>query len=336
MAHKPWLTAKEQIGHLENLGVRFEQMSKDEAVSYLTNNSNYFRIKSFRSGFKTVRSGAREGQYENLDFAMLVDLSVIDMLLRYEMLPMALDIEHFAKVQLLREIESHNEDGYEIVQGFISSSDSFDPKTNRKSNYVKSEIDRTRKSEGERAPSPDGSKYEYPAWSFIEMVSFGSICRFYKYCSDRFDEKSMNQFSYQLLPVKTLRNACAHNHCIINSLSAKTACHKTDYAISDAISKISGIGSQQRRSRMSNEWIQSIASTLYLHKTICSAGVVDHRSTSLATFKSRMLRHVDYYQANTDVSSTFLFLGKVIDAWYPTDVLDDTKTGQTTDTEPTH
>ena len=36
---------------------------------------------------------------------MLVDLSIVDMLLRYEMLPLTLDVEHFAKVKLLKRIE---------------------------------------------------------------------------------------------------------------------------------------------------------------------------------------------------------------------------------------
>lgn len=37
---------------------------------------------------------------------MLVDLSIVDMLLRYEMLPLTLDVEHFAKVKLLKRIET--------------------------------------------------------------------------------------------------------------------------------------------------------------------------------------------------------------------------------------
>lgn len=40
-------------------------------------------------GFK-VEEGARK-EYANLDFKMLVDLSIVDMLLRYEMLPLTLD-----------------------------------------------------------------------------------------------------------------------------------------------------------------------------------------------------------------------------------------------------
>ena len=51
---------------------------------------------------------------------MLVDLSIVDMLLRYEMLLLTLDVEHFAKVKLLKNIEMEGEDGYAVVSDFIS------------------------------------------------------------------------------------------------------------------------------------------------------------------------------------------------------------------------
>lgn len=63
------------------------------------------------------------------------------MLLRYQMLPMTLDIEHFAKVRLLERIEKAGEDGYNIVRNFLASYD----KTNSKGelvNSAKSEIRR--------------------------------------------------------------------------------------------------------------------------------------------------------------------------------------------------
>ena len=37
----------------------------------------------------------------NPDFKMLVGLSIIDMLLRYRMLPVTLDVEHFARERSL-------------------------------------------------------------------------------------------------------------------------------------------------------------------------------------------------------------------------------------------
>ena len=84
---KPWLTASEQIDHLKSRGVHFSLMSEEDARAYLEKNSNYFRLRAYRLGFPKVE----EGEYANLDFKMLVDLSIVDMLLRYEMLPLTLD-----------------------------------------------------------------------------------------------------------------------------------------------------------------------------------------------------------------------------------------------------
>lgn len=81
-------------------------MSEDDARVYLEKNSNYFRLRAYRLGFPKVEEGNRKGEYANLDFMMLVDLSIVDMLLRYEMLPLTLDVEHFAKVKLLKRIET--------------------------------------------------------------------------------------------------------------------------------------------------------------------------------------------------------------------------------------
>ena len=43
-------------------------------------------------------------------------------MLRYTLLPMTLDIEHFAKVKLMREVtERADEDGYSIVADYLES-----------------------------------------------------------------------------------------------------------------------------------------------------------------------------------------------------------------------
>ena len=80
---KPWLTASEQVSHLKSKGVRFSLMSEADAKGYLEKNS-FFRLRSYRLGFPKVEEGPRKGEYANLDFKMLVDLSIVDMLLRHD------------------------------------------------------------------------------------------------------------------------------------------------------------------------------------------------------------------------------------------------------------
>ncbi len=47
MHDKPWLTPEQQIEHLERKGVAFNLMSKQEVLSYLKHNNNYFRLRSY-------------------------------------------------------------------------------------------------------------------------------------------------------------------------------------------------------------------------------------------------------------------------------------------------
>ena len=106
---KPILNIDEQIEHLENKGVKFSIMDKNQ--EFLANNNNYFKLTAYRKVFKKHPDGLFVDKYVDLDFAMLKDLSIIDMRLRYALLHMALDIEHFAKVKIMSTLEKNNDDG---------------------------------------------------------------------------------------------------------------------------------------------------------------------------------------------------------------------------------
>ena len=99
---RPMLTAKELVDHLESKGIKFELISKDEAVKYLKDNNNYFRLASYRKSFPKYENGVNKGKYIKLDFKMLTDLAIIDMRLRNVLLEIAIDLEHYVKVKMLK------------------------------------------------------------------------------------------------------------------------------------------------------------------------------------------------------------------------------------------
>lgn len=312
---KPWLNPYQQVEHLKSKGVRFQLMTEEEAVTYLSENSNYFRLRSYRTGFTKVEEGDRKGQYANLDFKMLVDLSIVDMLLRYEMLPLSLDIEHFAKVRLLGKIEQAGEDGYAIVTGFLNSYN----KTDSAGNIVNPTKNEIRK--GENSPYIAGilskyPSYDFPAWVFLEVVAFGTFIYFYKFCADRFNDKDMLDEFYLLQGVKSLRNACAHNNCILNEMGGGMAMYKPRHSVSVAIGQIASIGRDQRRSKLNNDRMQQIATTLYFHKVIASEGVHKNRARSLHEFVARMNKHIGYYKGNDQITSGFDFITKLVWEWF--------------------
>lgn len=312
---KPWLTSEQQVAHLKSKGVRFSLMPEKEAAEYLSRNNNYFRLRSYRTGFSKVDAGKRQGQYANLDFQMLVDLSIVDMHLRDAMLPVTLDIEHFAKVRLLRRVEEAGEDGYAIVRDFLASYDRRGP-SGKMVNATKSEILRGKSSPYVAGILAKYPEFDFPAWALLELVSFGTFIYFYKFCAERFDDKAMLDEFYILQNVKSLRNACAHNNCILNDMGTGKPMFKARNAVSVAIGRIDGIGRGQRRAKLNNDRLQQVATALYAHSRLASPGVHGARARSLGVFVERMFRNIDYYRGNYQVSSGFDFIAKLINAWF--------------------
>ena len=98
---RPWLTPCEQVAQLKDKGVTFSLWSESDAVDYLREHNNYFRVRSYRSNFPKCVGGKNDGKYAGLDFGMLVDIAIIDMKLRNIFLDLTIDIEHYSKIRLL-------------------------------------------------------------------------------------------------------------------------------------------------------------------------------------------------------------------------------------------
>ena len=103
---KPMLNEREQIEHLLKNGVKFEIISEKDAEKYLKRNNNYFKLTAYRKNFEKYVTGKNKGKYINLDFQMLIDLSIIDMRIRKSLLNIVLDLEHYTKIKLLNKVEN--------------------------------------------------------------------------------------------------------------------------------------------------------------------------------------------------------------------------------------
>lgn len=314
MIMKPKLTAHEQIVHLKDKGILFNIMDEKEAEEYLKNKNNYFKLASYRKNYQKYPSGKNKGKYLNLEFAYLVDLAVIDMKLRYQIICMALDIEHHAKIELLQKVEENQlEDGYQIVNDYEKALSAISD-------------DQIIRFEGELSRNQNnlycGAIYQkyagnFPIWALLEIISFGRLVNFYKYCAERFNDGAMLDNFYRLLKCKEIRNASAHSSCILNDLRSTTFTHKTNSAVTHELMKIKGMKPNFRSLKMGNERIQEIVTLLYVHKVMVnSQGLHKTESEGLHKVIDRMYKHIDYYKDNAHISGTFDFLKMVVDNWF--------------------
>lgn len=200
------LSVHDQVEHLKNKGVLFTIMNEEEAEDYLRNHNNYFKLAAYRKNYQKNPGGADAGKYIKLEFVYLKDLAIIDMELRYQIVHMALDIEHHAKIELLQKIEDDpSEDGYQIVRDYVNSLPADQQK------YFANELKRNQNN------IYCGGIYQkysgnFPVWALVEIISFGRLVDFYKFSANRYNDAGMKDSYFRLLTCKEIRNASAHSN----------------------------------------------------------------------------------------------------------------------------
>ncbi len=313
---KPKLSAEQLVDKMKSeKGITFQYISEQEAVEFLQRKNNYFRLAAYRNNYDKRRRGEREGTYIDLDFAYLVDLSSIDLHVRNLSFQMCLDIEHDLKVQLLNDVTADlNEDGYNLVVSFISKHDYLKEEIFKKrySTYVGNLINKfftfdTHKN----ANNKDIIDYigiRCPIWAFLEIISFGTFLHLYDYYY-----ASNAPVRQQLLhPIKNLRNACAHNNCIINNL--KKGSTRPTAAVTQFVASIPEISADVRRRHLSTQPIFEFCTLLFVYDRTVSEDVKKHRYSELFSLvNDRMVRHSYYYSNQQLLKSVYHFIKKITD-----------------------
>lgn len=303
---KPKLSIGEQISHMKNnKGIGFNLISEDDAKKFLTKNNYYFKIKSYAKNYEKYTKGDKKGKYINLEFAYLQELSVLDMYFRRFILRMALDIEHYLKTNLLLDFAKNNkENGYEIIKKLYEKYPYIEKKISAKSNNS--------------ACSDLINKYynNFAIWNIVEVLSFGDFIKLYEMYYEKYPSKaSMKSF---LWPVRFLRNAAAHNNCLLNSLKIPYERKiNPNEKIVNIISKIKGLPKKSKK-KMQNPIIHDFVVALYVFCNIVSSeGVKENYLTELKDFvDNRMIRNKDYFLKNQLIVSYYKFIKKILDYFH--------------------
>ncbi len=312
----PLLSIDEQIAQLKQRGITFNLCPEDEAKTYLSDRTYYFKLRSYRTLFDKRVGGKRDGQYIGLDFGHLQALASLDRDLRYALLPLTLDVEHAARTKLMRNVtERPEEDGYSICADYMAAL-SHDERRRRKGDvgmlrkdiYCCGLLDKY---------GSDPAKM--PAWVLLELFSFGSFAGFYLFCANRWDDRGMRNEHYMLRQAQFIRNACAHSSNMINGFGLVVDDGieiGANNAVERALAKTS-LSHRVRTSKMKNPRLKQIATLLYLHSHLVTKGSGRRRAMAdMQRLKSRMQTSLDVLSSNDSVRSSLDFLTVLIDGWF--------------------
>lgn len=210
---KQKLSIPEQIKYMEKINnINFDNYSKEKAQLFLFNNNYFFKLKSYAKLFEkinTTENNEDKKKYKDLHFESLIELSKLDYYLRRIFFNMTLAIEHSLKIELLNNItRDPTEDGYTFIRNFFNK-------------YPQKERSLTNMLSQDNYSSEIIKKNitNIAVWNYVEVIDFGTFELLYEfyYENKKIYEKSI-LIDY-LWSVRKVRNACAHNNCLLVSLN---------------------------------------------------------------------------------------------------------------------
>ena len=300
------LSPEELVQHMKTKGITFRIISEENAKLFLTKHTYYTKLAAYRRNYSKHHGGEADGTYQNLDFAYLVELSIIDMLLRYMLVHIALDIEHSMKIALLNDIlDNPAEDGYHIVNSFFTALN--DPS-------AKLKLDR-KMQQSYCKEFYFHNERNLPVWVLLETLSFGDLIRFYKIYFDIYP-KRIEPVDHKILDnVRNIRNACAHNNCLIYDLRRQEMPNST---LANIITKCRSISKTTRHKYLRRRFTQDFTALLVAHKGFIQSekmhqAVID---SMIKLFSHRFLRHKDYFSDSEVIYGTFSYCIQLINHYY--------------------
>ena len=154
-------------------------------------------------------------------------------------------------------------------------------------------------------------------WNIVEVLSFGDFLILYELYYRKYP--SSDSLLGFLWSVRFLRNAAAHNNCLLNTLRNPYARITPNRAITGVISKNPLISPMERTNRMSNPVIGDFVITLYVFKEcVMSESIITKTIAELNQYLNvRAVRNAHYFDKNESIKSSYKFIKKNVDFFFP-------------------
>lgn len=318
---RPMMKIPEMVPYLKTKNIKFELISEDKAAKYLRDNNNYYNVTSYKNNFeKYMIDGVFVNKYIDLDFAYLKDMAIIDHRVRLLLFKMIIDVEHYLKIKILNKIEEiEDENGYRIVNLYLEKDFNDEKFPKRVHNIIFKKV-------GNEYYQKIFSKYDVdkdkkleniPVWEFLEIITFGELVNFYDFYTKEYNLVDENRDVYILRDIVKLRNAVAHNTCVLCELSKKDNVYPASYKIIQYL-KDCNIGKVTRNNKLSNSRIRQITYTLYMfNKIVTSDGIKENVNKEInKLFFDRIILHKEYYNNNELLKSIYSYFKNIIEKNY--------------------
>ena len=295
------LTVPEIISYCKDtLGITFNLKSEEEAAVFLAKHNYFFRLKQYADfGEKT-----KSGKVTNVDFGQMVELSTVDMFLRKLILKMTLDFEHYLKVKIINDSqENPSDDGYAVVESFLETHNRVRhliENLNNSSNFYNRQVF-------------DKYKEKTSVWSIVEMLGFSDFIDFYAHYYQFFHLKC--EYTPHFDSVRRLRNAAAHNTCMISNLKPQNW-FKSDIEINfELLGAKLEVGNGVISSCLKVPVLNDFAVMLSNYVKLISSPKIKEKTLEEMQefFNGRMILHKDYFENVNEIKNAYHFAKDVLD-----------------------
>lgn len=233
-------------------------------------------------------------------------MSTLDMHFRRLIMKLTLDTEHFLKTQLLRDFScNEQENGYDIIDELFT-----------KYPFIKDNIDNTSKNS---ACYDLIKKYKgnFAIWNIVEVLSFGDFTKLYQIYYQKY--KTKGSVEKLLWSVRFLRNAAAHNSCLLNSLRIPYSKNiNPNMTVMNFLSKIDGIDRTARQNKMKNPVVHDFVVTLLVFNKVVTSDKI--KRNTMGELKdlvdNRFTENKEFFKKNQLILSYYDFIKKIIDYFY--------------------
>lgn len=173
-------------------------------------------------------------------------------------------------------------------------------------------------------------KYEsnWAAWNIVEVLSFGDFVKLFELYYDIYPDKKIKTITNLLWPLKFIRNASAHNNCLLNTLrkpyihthlfNNKKNVIEPNKELVNLLIKIPSISKDTRKKKIANPIIHDFITTLFLFNEVCTSKALKEKryKNLLYLLDERFCKHKKYFRNDNVFTSNYEFVKKVIDYLY--------------------